>query len=190
MTEGTPPPSRTGSGGHGRRILVLACGEGRRGDDAAGFLAADLLRARLTGPGGGGSAGAPDAGGLAGASGRAAGIDVRAVGQLEPDHLLDLGPDDAVVVIDTVRGMPVGSIVRRPLADLAAGGPAPRSSHMLPLRDVLALVATLRGRLPAGTFVGLGGAAFELGDDPSPLVRAALPAFVAAIVEEAERLGS
>ena len=188
MTEGTPPPSRPGSGGARRRILVLACGEASRGDDAAAFLAAELLRARLADAGGDAGARGLDRDG--GVQGPGARVDVRSVGQLGPDHLLDLGSDDAVVVIDAVRGVPAGSIVRRPLADLAAGGPAPRSSHMFPLRDVLALVATLRGGLPAGTFVGLGGAAFELGDGLSPAVRAALPAFVAVIVEEAERLDS
>ena len=189
MTAGSADaPSRTGSGGPGRRILVLACGERERGDDAAGLLAADLLEAWLSGPPERRPGPLPPPSLRSAAEGLRSRVDVRRVGQLEPDDLLAVGPDQAVVVIDAVRGIPPGTVVCRPLADLAAGGPAPRSSHTLPLRDVLGLVQTLRGSLPQGEFVGLGGASFGLGEPPAAAVLEALPAFAAAVLDRAMRL--
>jgi len=178
----TRPTTNPASGRPPGRILVLACGEASRGDDAAGLLAAAEIRRWIAGtaepPG-------PVRGLLQALRDR---VDVITIGQLEPDDLLDVAGDDAVVVVDAVRGVEPGSIVRRPLVDLAAGGPTPRSSHMLPLQDVLGLAQTLRGSLPRGVFVGLGGSVFELGAAPSRPVLQGLVAFAAAVVEEADRL--
>jgi Ni,Fe-hydrogenase maturation factor len=58
----------------------------------------------------------------------------------------------------------------------------PRSSHELPIDQVLALAATLRDRPPAGTFVGIGGSRWDAGAGLSEAVREALPAAAAAIV--------
>ena len=174
--------AQPGTGSTARRIRVLACGESARGDDAAGFLAADLLRAWFDGVEPPPSAMADTVEALRRST------EVEKVGQLEPDELLALDPDDPLVVIDAVSGPEPGTLVRRPLADLASGGPAPRSSHMLPLRDVLGLVQTLRGSLPRGTFVGLGGSSFGLGDPVSSAVREAIPALAVATLEEAVRL--
>ncbi len=153
-------------------VLVLACGERSRGDDAAALVAAEQLLAR------------------ADEAGARFGVQIRLVGQLEPDDLAGVGPEVRVVVLDAVRGVPPGAIIHRPLADLASSGPGPRSSHVLPLRDVLALVAVLRGALPEGSFVGLGGESFELGAALSPAVRQVLPAYVEAIRQEIDRLGA
>ena len=151
---------------------MLACGETERGDDGAALVAAEALRARM-------ARGAQEA--LR---------EVRLVGQLEPDDLVGLAPGARVVVIDAVRGIEPGRIVRRPLADLATGGPAPRSSHMLPLRDVLGIVTALEGSLPKGVFVGLGGTSFELGGQMSAAVRDAIQRYVAAIEREVDRLAA
>ena len=166
--------SPTGSGGPDRRILVLACGETERADDGAALVAAEALRARME----------------RAAQAALRVLEVRLVGQLEPDDLAGLAPCDRVVVIDAVRGIQPGRIVRRPLADLATGGPAPRSSHMLPLRDVLGIVTALEGSLPEGVFVGLGGTSFELGGQMSAAVREAIPRYVAAIEQEVSRLAA
>ena len=175
-------PSRTESGGPDRRILVLACGETERGDDGAALVAAEALRARM-------ERGAQEAiRGQDALPAQEALREVRLVGQLEPDDLTGLAPGARVVVIDAVRGIEPGRIVRRPLADLATGGPAPRSSHMLPLRDVLGIVTALEGSLPEGVFVGLGGTSFELGVQMSAAVRDAIPRYVAAIEREVDRL--
>ena len=188
MTAGSADVSSR-TGGTGRRILVLACGETERGDDGAALVAAEALRAQLraqviAGPG---SSGTSD---VLGAGSLPHGLEVRLVGQLEPDDLAGLAPGTRVVVIDAVRGVEPGHIVRRPLADLASGGPVPRSSHMLPLRDVLGIATALEGSLPEGVFVGMGGASFELGEPMTAAVRDAIPGYVAAIAQEVRRLAA
>ena len=65
----------------------------------------------------------------------------------------------------------------------AASRPQPRSSHELPVERVLALAATLRDAPPRGTFVGIGGAGWDVGAPLSAAVAAGLPAFAAAIAD-------
>ena len=145
-----------------RRLHLFVLGEERRGDDGAAFAAVGLV---------------PPAAVEA--------VVMRRVGQLSPEDLVDLGPEDACLIVDAVAGVPAGSIVRRSLGDLATGdADAPRSTHALPLPDILGLVATLRGELPRGTFLGIGGASFGTGRSLSRAVRTGLPAFVAAIERE------
>ncbi|MFN8619609.1 MAG: hydrogenase maturation protease [Chloroflexota bacterium] len=148
-------------------IPILVCGEPARGDDAAAFAAA----ARLS----------PET--LAAAR-------VQQVGQLDVLFLLELPDGAPCVVVDAVAGLAPGEVWVRPLAALvdraravdAAGRRAePRSSHELPIDQVLTLAATLRAAPPAGTFVGIGGVDFGLGAPLSPAVAAAIPAFAAAI---------
>jgi hydrogenase maturation protease len=148
------------------------CGEPARGDDAAGFAAIELLP--------------PDVRVRA---------DVTAAGQLDVLLLLDLPADRPCVVVDAVAGLPPGEIWVRPLSTLvdrarglaeAGRTPEPRSSHELPLDQVLALAATLRERPPAGTFVGIAGACWDLGAPLSSAVAAALPALAAAIAAAIE----
>ena len=50
--------------------------------------------------------------------------------------------------------------------------------------QVLNLAATLRDAPPAGTFVGIGGACFDIGTPLTASVAAALPSLVAAIAAE------
>lgn len=149
------------------RVQLLVCGERERGDDAAGPAAVALLPADVR-----------------------AGAVIVEVGQLDLLALLELPAGRVAVVVDAVAGIAPGEIWVRPLASLvdlrrsragAAAAPQPRSSHELPLDQVLALAATLRDGPPGGTFVGLGGARWDQGAPLSPAVRAALPAFVDAI---------
>jgi len=155
------------------RVPVFVCGEPARGDDAAGFAALDLLPAATR-----------------------ARAEVVPAGQLDVQLLLDLPTDGPCIVVDAVAGIEPGSLVIAPLADLvnAARGragagrtPALRSSHELPLEQVLALAATLRAAALWGTFVGIGGACFDVGADLSPSVRAGLPGLAAAIAAEVGR---
>jgi hydrogenase maturation protease len=150
-----------------RRVPVFVCGDPSRGDDAAGLAAVELLP--------------PDV---------RARADVVMAGQLDVLLLLDLPADAPCVLVDAVAGLPPGEIWVRPLVALvdrargladAGRAPEPRSSHELPLDQVLALAATLRARPPAGTFVGISGSCWDLGAPLSPAVAVALPAFAAAI---------
>jgi hydrogenase maturation protease len=152
------------------RVPVFVCGEPARGDDAAGFAAVELL--------------APDV---------RARAEIVPVGQLDVLLLLDLPAHEPCVVVDAVAGLAPGEIWVRPLAALvdraragAGRAPEPRSSHELPLEQVLALAATLRGAPPAGTFVGIGGSCWDVGTPLTAPVAASLPAFAAAIAAAVE----
>lgn len=155
------------------RVPVFVCGEPARGDDAAGIAAVGLLPAAAR-----------------------ARAEVVPAGQLDVQLLLDLPADAPCIVVDAVAGIEPGSLFIAPLAELvgavrgraeAGRTPALRSSHELPLEQVLALAATLRATAPAGTFVGIGGARFEVGTDLTPAVRAGLPGLAAAIAAEVDR---
>ncbi len=156
------------------RVPVFVCGEPARGDDAAALAAIALLPASVRE--------------LA---------DIVEAGQLDLLLLMDLPAGAPCVVVDAVAGIRPGEIWVRPLARLAdlprmraQGGPAPepRSSHELPLDHVLALAATLRDGPPEGTFIGIGGACFDVGTSLTPAVQAALPTLGATIAAEVERL--
>jgi hydrogenase maturation protease len=149
------------------RVPVFVCGEPTRGDDAAAFAAVELLPPVTRGH-----------------------AHVVEAGQLDVLFLLDLPADRPCVVVDAVAGLAPGEVWVRPLAALVDRARAldrsgravePRSSHELPLEQVLALAATLRDRPPAGTFVGIGGVRWDPGAPLSEAVAAALPAFADAI---------
>lgn len=155
---------------------MLLCGERMRGDDAAALVAAETL------PG--------DARALA---------ELVEIGQLSVDSLLEIPDGVAVIVADAAVGVAAGVVVTLPLERVAArggagagagGGAAPASSHSLPPDQILALAAELRGSLPRGVFVGIGGAQFGLGERLSPLVVAGLATFTATLADEIRRFAA
>jgi hydrogenase maturation protease len=162
-------PARSGDAGQPRvRLIVL--GEVERGDDAAGPLAVDGLPAAVLDL-----------------------VEQQRAAALDLETLLDIPEGVACVLIDAAIGIEPGQVVALPLEELLActpDGAVPRSSHELPVEQVLGLAAILRGALPAGSFVGLGAASSGLGAPLSPPVQAALPAFRAAIAAEIRRLAS
>ena len=175
MTARIPGARRPAAGGSvpvAVRVPVFVCGEAARGDDAAGFAAVELLAPEVL-----------------------ARADIAEVGQLDVLLLLDLPADVACVVVDAVAGIPPGEVWVRPLPALvgraralagAGRRPEPRSSHELPIEQVLALAATLRDAPPAGTFVGIGGSCWDVGAPLTEAVVAGLPAFAAAIAAAIE----
>ena len=139
-------------------VTVFVLGERERGDDGVGFAIAESLR--------------PDV--------RDA-VDIHDSGQLMPDALLDVeGP---IIVIDAVDGPPVGQLVDVDLASLIDRGHAWRtaSSHAVSVEMTLAIAAHLRGQVPRGRFIGVAGCAFEMGEEVSAHVRAAIPVAAARI---------
>lgn len=159
--QGAPSPTR---------VRLVVCGEPTRGDDGLSPAAVEAVLARL-----------PPA-----VLDR---VEVRCRPGLDPVDLLDLPDDAAALVVDCVVGPRPGSLVRLPLEELArSGGPAPASTHSLPIADVLHLARVVAGRSPRGVFLGLVGVSFELGAPLSPAVAAALPSFGQAIRTEIERL--
>ncbi len=150
-------------------MRLLVCGEVLRGDDGAAIRAVEMLPA--------------DARALA---------EVVAVGQLSVESLVDVPDGVAVVVADAAVGVAAGEVVTLPLDAVAAGaaGAAPASSHSLPPDQVLALAAELRGSLPRGCFVGIGGIEFGFGEQLSPRVASNLPALTQALADEIRRLAT
>jgi hydrogenase maturation protease len=143
------------------RVRLLVCGETLRRDDGAAEVAATLLP--------------PDVLAL---------TEIVRLGALDPDALLDVPENVALIVADAAIGITPGTVVVLPLAEVAAaGGPAPASTHSLPPEQVVALAAELRGSMPRGVFAGIGGAEFGYGEGLSPAVAAALPEYVVALVD-------
>ena len=144
-------------------VRVLVCGNAERGDDAVAPAAMAALGPTL-------------------AREIADRIEVRPVGELRVEDLVDLPPGVRCLVVDAVAGIAPGEVVRLPLDALGAGpGFTPRSSHQLPIDLVVGLAGVLRDRPVEGTFIGLAGRSFGYGTPISSVVRAALPPFVAAI---------
>jgi hydrogenase maturation protease len=144
------------------------CGEPERGDDAAGPLAVDGLPAGILRL-----------------------VEQRRAAALDVDVLLGVPNGVACVLVDAAVGIEPGQVVVMPLDRLLARADRsaiPRSSHELPVEQVVGLAEVLRGALPAGSFVGLGAAASGFGAALSPAVEAALPAFRTAIAAEIRRL--
>jgi hydrogenase maturation protease len=150
------------------RVRVLVCGERLRRDDAAAMLAAEMLPEEVR-----------------------ALTDICDVGQLSVEALLDVPEGGAVIVADAAVGVAAGRVVTLPLESVARdGGAMPASSHSMPPNQVLALAAELRGAMPRGVFVGIGGVEFGFGEGLSPAVRSGLPAFAATLADEIRRLAA
>jgi hydrogenase maturation protease len=152
-------------------LRILVCGTADRGDDGAALAAIshvlpglpELLRCR---------------------------IEIRRCPQLDVTDLLDIGLGESVVVVDTVVGVEPGQIVTMSLDELARrpAGVAPRSSHALSVDDALLIAEAVRGTLPIGTFVGIGGKWFGYGERFSRAVKGKLPDFAVAIQRSIEEL--
>jgi hydrogenase maturation protease len=142
-----------------RKVILLACGEPMRGDDALALAVLDELPATTRSM-----------------------VEIRPIGQLMPDDLHDVG--GPVIVLDAVDGPPPGTLVDLPLAALSEAyehGLSPASSHALPLSVTLGIVGRLPGGLPDGRFVGVAASDYTLGAPLSPVVRAAVPACAARV---------
>ena len=149
-----------------RPVRLLVCGSADRGDDGAALSAVAGLLAGLP----------PHLLTV---------LEVRRCEQLELEDLLDLPEASACVITDAVIGLPVGQVVTIPLLDLpgrdAAAGPTPRSSHVLPIGQLVAIAQVMREAPLTGSFVGIGGRSFGFGRALGRPVRAALPAYRSAI---------
>lgn len=152
-------------------IRLLVCGTADRGDDGAALAAVAHLLPMLS----------PEI---------RSRLEVRRCSQLDPQDLIDVGAGHACLIVDTTVGIEPGKTITIPLRDLASRPVtvAPRSSHALPVDQVIRLAEVVRGSLPTGSFVGIGGKWFGYGARFSRAVRAGLPEFQAAIVAELARL--
>jgi hydrogenase maturation protease len=144
------------------RTVIFGVGNPDRGDDAAGWLVADLL-----------------------GDGDGEALTVRRVtadpSAILTDPLWDAA--DHVVIVDAVRtGAPPGTVHRWDLFELC-GAPsrAGGGTHDLGIATTIALAGAL-GRLPlAAVVIGIEGGGFDPGAPPSPEVLAASERVAAAL---------
>ena len=152
-------------------VRLLICGSADRGDDGAALTAIARLLPTLD-------------------PATRERLEVRRCLQLDPLDLIDVAADQSCLVIDTVLGIEPGSVIAIPLEDLSSRASAvtPRSSHALSIQQVLGIAAAIRGTLPAGTFVGIGGKWFGFGARHSRAVTAGMGELQSAIEAELGRL--
>jgi Ni,Fe-hydrogenase maturation factor len=138
-------------------MRLLVCGSADRGDDGAAVRAVAHLLPRL------------DVGLLKW-------LEVRRCPQLEAIDLIDVAPGEACLVLDTVVGVEPGEVVEMPLDELVTRHDiAPRSAQTLPIEQVLGITMAIRGAVPPGSFVGIGGKWFGFGQLQSRAVRLGMP---------------
>ena len=153
-------------------VRLLICGNADRGDDGAALSAVATLLPSLP-------------------SALLERLEVRRCGHLRVEDLLDVPAGELAVVVDAAVGIPPGHVVTLPIRQIVAdpAAPTPRSSHELPIDQVLGLAQELRpGGLPEGTFIGIGGRRFGDGRPLSRSVRLNMTTFQAAIAAELSRL--
>lgn len=140
-------------------VRLLVCGSADRGDDGAALCAVAHVLPRLE------------------LEVRQR-LEVRRCEQLDPTDLIDVADGESCIVLDTVVGIEPGSVIEIPLAELAVHhAVSPRSSHALPIDQVLGIAEAVRGSLPAGIFVGIGGKWFGFGDVRSRALREGMAEF-------------
>jgi hydrogenase maturation protease len=151
-------------------VRLLVCGSADRGDDGAALFAVAHVLPRLE------------------AAVRER-LEVRRCEQLDATDLIDVAEGEACIVLDTVVGIEPGAIIECPLEELAGrSAVAPRSSHALPIDQVLAIADAVRGGLPRGTFVGIGGKWFGYSQVRSRALRAGMTDFEEAMEHAIRRL--
>ena len=154
-------------------VRLLVCGNADRGDDGAALAAVAHLLPRIE-------------------DSIRHRIDVRRCSRLDTADLIEVPADQVCVIVDTVVGPAAGSVVTVSLQDLAADGQgiSPRSSPTDSIAEMLQLAAAVRGQLPAGVFVGIGGQRFGFGNRRSRAMTSGMRAFERAIETEVRRVAS
>ena len=153
-------------------VRLLVCGNAERGDDGAALSAVATLLPSLP-------------------SAMLERMEVRRCGNLRVEDLTDVPAGEVTVVVDAAVGIPPGHVITVPIYQILTdpSSPTPRSSHELPIDQVLSLAQVLRpGGLPDGVFVGIGGRRFGYGRPLSRSVRLNMASFQAAIAAELSRL--
>jgi len=136
--------------------LIVGYGNALRGDDGAGYIAAELLRERLRDPG----------------------IEVVSQHQLTPELMESISQVALVVFIDASISGPSGKVHRIPLR------PAPacaRFTHHATPESLLAGAQALYGHTPEAVLYTIPGRSFDTGDELTPSVRQAVDQLVASL---------
>ena len=142
--------------------LVIGYGNTLRGDDGAGFLAAELLRDRIH---------RPD-------------IEILSQHQLLPELMEPISRASRVIFIDASVSGRAGKVHRIPLR------PAPacaRVTHHATPEALLAGAQSLYGHTPEATLYVIPGRNFQVGQELTPSVRRAVDQLVDALEKEIAR---
>ena len=144
------------------RTLIIGYGNLLRGDDAAGFLAAERLRAAITDPG----------------------VTVLPVHQLTPELAEPVSRAALAIFIDAWVAPEPGEIRERrilpaPEPDVAGG--ASFTHHATP-EDVVAMALALYGHAPEAWLVSVVGCDFSYSTGPSPAFDRRVESVVAAVL--------
>jgi hydrogenase maturation protease len=151
-----------------RAVELLICGSPDRGDDGAAIAALDHLEDELlTLP-----------------------LRVTAAGHLAVDELVRASRAGPVIIVDTAIGLRAGEVLELSFETVRrrATTIAPRSSHELPIADVIGLAQMLVARDIEGAVIVIGGQRFGFGDPLSPAVAAAIPALARKVADVAKGL--
>jgi hydrogenase maturation protease len=139
--------------------LIVGYGNALRGDDGAGFLAAELLRDRIH---------RPD-------------IEILSQHQLLPELMEPISRASRVIFIDASVSGRAGKVHRIPLR------PAPacaRVTHHATPEALLAGAQSLYGHTPEATLYTIPGRNFQVGQDLTPSVRRAVNELVATLEKQ------
>ena len=147
---------------HTLNTLIVGYGNALRGDDGAGFLAAELLRDRIH---------RPD-------------IEILSQHQLLPELMEPISRASRVIFIDASVSGRAGKVHRIPLR------PAPacaRVTHHATPEALLAGAQSLYGHTPEATLYSIPGRNFQVGQELTPSVRRAVDQLVDALEKELAR---
>ena len=147
---------------HTLNTLIIGYGNALRGDDGAGFLAAELLRDRIRNPE----------------------IEILSQHQLLPELMEPISRASRVIFIDASVSGRAGKVHRIPLR------PAPacaRVTHHATPEALLAGAQSLYGHTPEATLYVIPGRNFQVGQELTPSVRRAVDQLVDALEKELAR---
>ena len=137
--------------------LIIGYGNALRGDDGAGYIAAELLREGIQNPA----------------------VEILSVQQLVPELMEPISRARQVLFIDAAITGRAGSFQRVPLR------PAPacsRFTHHATPETLLAGAQSLYGHTPEALLHTIPGESFEIGQELTPSVRRAVEALVAELL--------
>ena len=144
---------------HTLNTLIIGYGNALRGDDGAGYIAAELLRDRIHRPE----------------------TEILSQPQLLPELMEPISRSAHVIFIDASVSGRAGKVNRIPLR------PAPacaRATHHATPEALLAGAQSLYGHTPEATLYTIPGRNFEVGQELTPSVRRAVNQLVATLERE------
>ncbi len=111
--------------------------------------------------------------------------DVLAAQQLTPELAFDASRASLLVLVDAAADVPAGAVSVRHLDPDGAAGGEPMTHHVDPA-GIVGLAAELFGAAPPVVLVSVGAASLDLGVGLTPVVEAAVPRAVEAVMTAIE----